>query len=79
MSTADAVNEWFRERLACGPIARDTDAYNQAFAALPDLIARLATTDSASVAQGKVTKAPFGPVSATEPIGEPATPTAIQP
>lgn len=41
MSTADTINTWFQERLACGPIARDTEAYNQASAALPDLISRL--------------------------------------
>lgn len=41
MTTADIVNTWFRERIACAAIARDTPAYNQAFGALPDLIARL--------------------------------------
>jgi hypothetical protein len=41
MSTADTVRAWFSERLANGPLARDTAAYNQVFAAIPDLIARL--------------------------------------
>lgn len=40
-SIADTVNSWFAQRLACGALARDTEAYNQAHAALPDLIARL--------------------------------------
>jgi hypothetical protein len=46
MSTADSVanvvNTWFSERLASGPLARDTPAYNQVVSALPDLISRLA-------------------------------------
>lgn len=41
LSIADIVNSWFSERLAAGAVARDTDAYNQVTAALPDLIARL--------------------------------------
>ncbi len=41
MSVADIVNSWFTENCAGGPLARDTEAYNQVVAALPDLIARL--------------------------------------
>ena len=41
MSIADIVNTWARERLATGAIARDTDAYNQVFSAVPDLITML--------------------------------------
>ena len=41
MSTADTVNDWFRERCANGALGRDTEAYNQVVTALPDLIARL--------------------------------------
>ena len=41
MTTADIVNSWFSDRLANGALARNTEAYNQAHAALPDLIARL--------------------------------------
>lgn len=41
MSTADTVNEWFRERLCGGELARHTPAYNQVAEALQDLIARL--------------------------------------
>lgn len=41
MSVADIVNTWFAEKCACGALARDTEAYNQVAAALPDLIARL--------------------------------------
>ena len=41
MSTADLINDWFRERCAGGALGRDTEAYNQVVAALPDLIARL--------------------------------------
>ncbi|CAN5577077.1 hypothetical protein BH10PSE14_BH10PSE14_06750 [soil metagenome] len=52
MSTADIVNTWFAERVACGAIARDTEAYNQAVAALPDLIERLAEPASADAAAG---------------------------
>lgn len=42
MDTTTIVNEWFREKLACGPLARDTEALNQVHSALPALIARLA-------------------------------------
>jgi len=38
---AATVQEWFRRRCACGPLARDTEAYNQVSAALPDLITSL--------------------------------------
>lgn len=52
MPIADTVNGWFAERLQCGPLARDTEAYNQVVTALPDLIARLtpapATPESTS-------------------------------
>lgn len=41
MSVADIVNTWFTENCAGGPLARDTEAYNQVVGALPDLIARL--------------------------------------
>lgn len=47
MSSRSIVDTWFRERLAGGPVARDTPAYNQVRDALPDLIARL---DAASPA-----------------------------
>ena len=45
MSVRETVNAWFGERIATGAIARDTDAYNQAFAALDDLITRLDPSD----------------------------------
>lgn len=41
MSVADTVNTWFTESCGGGPLARDTEAYNQVVKALPDLIARL--------------------------------------
>ena len=44
MTIADTVNTWFAERIACGAIARDTEAYNQALAAKNDLIALLDPT-----------------------------------
>ncbi|MDE1914741.1 MAG: hypothetical protein KGJ57_17420 [Sphingomonadales bacterium] len=53
ITTADTVNSWFRERLATGAIARSTEAYNQAVAALPDLIARLTPADPAPAPAGK--------------------------
>ena len=40
-SNADIVNEWFRERLSSGPLARSTEGHNQLVAALPALIATL--------------------------------------
>ena len=43
MNTADIVNSWFREKLAGGPLAQNTEAYNQAREALPVLIERLET------------------------------------
>ena len=41
MSTADIVNTWVNDACNGGPLARDTEAYNQVVSALPDLIARL--------------------------------------
>lgn len=41
MSHADIVNQWFQDRLRGGPLARDTEAYNQASNAIADLIERL--------------------------------------
>lgn len=41
MPIADIVNTWFRDTCTNGPLARDTEAYNQVVTALPDLIARL--------------------------------------
>jgi hypothetical protein len=38
---AETVTGWFNDRIATAAVARDTDAYNQVFTALPDLIARL--------------------------------------
>ena len=41
MAHSDTVKAWFNERLSGGALARDTEAYNQVFAELPNLIARL--------------------------------------
>lgn len=49
MSVRDTINEWFRTHLASGPLARDTEAYNQVRGALPDLIAQLDPSDVAPV------------------------------
>lgn len=43
MTIADTINTWFAEQIATGPIARSTDAYNQALAAKEALIAALDT------------------------------------
>ena len=50
MTTTDIVNSWFRDRIASGAVARDTEAYNQVHAALPDLIGRLAPAADAESA-----------------------------
>ena len=52
MPVTDIVNAWFRDTCAGGPLARDTEAYNQVITALPDLIARLSppTTEPAPLA-----------------------------
>ena len=46
MPTIDAilgvVDTWFVERIACGPIAQHTPAYNQALAAKGELKTRVA-------------------------------------
>lgn len=61
MSIADTVNTWFTERLANGPLARDTEAYNQAVSALPDLIERLTpTTDATAAADAETTQSDAG-------------------
>jgi hypothetical protein len=58
MSPADTVNTWFRERIACGAVARDTQAYNQVSAALPDLIERLGGPAAAAPADPEPAPAP---------------------
>lgn len=61
MTTTDIVNTWFRERIATGAVARDTEAHNQVHAALFDLIARI-DADAAPDATGKATeKSPPAP------------------
>jgi hypothetical protein len=52
MPFTDIVNTWFTESCGGGPLARDTEAYNQVVAALPDLVARLAAAAPASPAAG---------------------------
>ena len=53
MSIADIVNTWFTENCAGGPLARDTEAYNQVVTALPDLTARLTAAAPEAPAVGK--------------------------
>ena len=58
MNTADTVNEWFREHLQCGALARDTEAYNQVVAVLPVLIAQIGPPAAdANAVPGKPAKA----------------------
>ena len=42
------VDQWFSTKVKCGAIARNTPAFNQAFEAIPDLVARLVTLTGAS-------------------------------
>lgn len=35
--TIAAIDAWFNQRIATGPVARDTEAYNQVVLALPAL------------------------------------------
>lgn len=56
MSITDIVNTWFTESCGGGPLARDTEAYNQVVTALPDLIARLTAAAAASPAAGEKPK-----------------------
>ncbi|MGD0144682.1 MAG: hypothetical protein ABSC92_16140 [Rhizomicrobium sp.] len=44
---ADAIDAWFNRNFATGPIARDTDAFNQAFRAKDDLKKRFAALETA--------------------------------
>lgn len=53
MTTADIVNSWFSEKLAGGPLAQSTAAYNQAREALPVLIERLETAATAPAKKSK--------------------------
>lgn len=57
MSTADIVNSWFSEKLAGGPLAQSTAAYNQAREALPVLIERLEAAAPVAAAPAKKPKA----------------------
>jgi hypothetical protein len=71
MSKADIVNAWFNERMRGGALARDTDAYNQVVAAIPDLIARLDAADApAPAAAAKPASAPSPPAT---PAPDPPT------
>jgi hypothetical protein len=72
MPNADIVNGWYRERLCSGPLARDTEAYNQVVAALPDLIARLDAAEAPLVAPEPPSVAPAPPKAAA--AAAPATP-----
>lgn len=56
-SNADVVNTWAAERLAGGDIGRHTPAYNQAMAAVPDLIARLEANAAPAAKPPKTAKA----------------------
>ena len=38
---SQTINEWYSERLRGGPLAQNTEAYNQVFQAKADLVARL--------------------------------------
>lgn len=74
MSPADITTEierWFIERIACGPIARDTPAYNQALVAKEDLKARLALLLAPA--------APMPEPPAPEPTPAPPQPEAAAP
>ncbi len=53
MSITDTVNTWFTESCGGGPLARDTEAYNQVVHALPDLIARLTPAAPEAAANSK--------------------------
>jgi hypothetical protein len=44
---ADMVDAWFNQNFASGPIARDTDAFNQAFQAKDDLKKRFTALETA--------------------------------
>lgn len=68
MSVRDIVHDWFRQRLASGAVARDTEAYNQVVAALPDLIAQLDPSDVAPIAPAALADAkPAEPPVPSEP------------
>ena len=72
MTISDTVHEWFRQRFSSGPIARDTEARNQLFAALPDLIAALDPAPEApEPAPDKPAKA--SKAADTPPADEPAS------
>jgi len=60
MTPAEIVNAWFQERLRGGPLGRDTEAFNQVNAALPDLIARL-TPPAAPAPEPETPPAPPAP------------------
>lgn len=82
MSISDTVNTWFRERLACGALARDTEAYNQVSAALPDLIARLggpAVESEPEAAAAAEAVAPAKPPKSTSAKPDAAEPSAETP
>jgi len=71
MSTTDTINDWFRERIACGAVARDTEAYAQVLGALPDLVARLDPPAPEPAAY----PAPKARVAKAEPVAVPETET----
>ena len=71
-TTADIVNIWFSERLATGAIARNTEAYNQAAAAVTELIARLSPAPAPAADAAPATPK-AAPAKADTPAATPGT------
>ena len=72
MSLADTINTWFAERIACGAIARDTDAYNQARVAKNDLIALLDPPAPAPATESVASAAADPAPAPADPAADPA-------
>lgn len=73
MSSKDIVNAWFGERLGVWPLAGHTEAYNQVFAALPDLIERLDGPTPEPGVEEPADPEPAEPEAPAEPLDEPIT------
>ena len=68
MAISDITNSWFADHMATGPIARYTEAYNQAVEAMPALIAALGDDPPPAAPIADVVNGWFGERIATGPI-----------
>ncbi len=81
-TNADIIRSWFNDSFSSGPVARDTEAHNQVFAAVADLAVRLAPAPAPAIAPepSPAVKGARAPKTAAEsPTSEPEAASEPQP